>query len=243
MNQKTTRTMWTRIRDSIASDIEAGRLKPGDRLPTEPQLAERFAAGRHSVRRAIEALAKEGQLSVEQGRGTFVGAEPTLTYAIGRRTRLRRNLLPQGCEVISELLGADLIEAPEAVSRALALQPRAMVVQSRRRTLANELPIAFGTAYHSADRFPDFTQRRDVLGSTTETYKSYGIPDYIRAETEMHARPATPDEAKMLRQHPDMSVMVIRAVDAEMDGTPLSYAEVIWAAGRVKFTMSGRGDD
>lgn len=238
-----TNAMWTRIRETLAEDIRSGRLAPGDQLPTEPELAERFSAGRHSVRRAIVALAKEGKLSVQQGRGTFVGSEPRLTYSIGRRTRLHRNLLPQGCTVSSELLGAARIEAPDHVSRALAIQPRAGVIASQRRTLADSLPIAFGTAYHAADRFADFTQRRDVLGSTTEAYKSYGIADYFRAETELQARPASPEEAKMLRQHPDLSVIVIRAVDTETDGTPLAYSEVIWAAGRVKFTMTARSDD
>lgn len=237
------RQMWTAIRDSLAEDIAAGRLSPGDQLPTEPQLAERFLAGRHSVRRAIEALAKEGKLSVEQGRGTFVGSEPKLTYAIGRRTRLRRNLLPQGCEVTSDLLGAELIEAPEAVRAALNLTEGAKVVASRRRTLADGLPVSFGTAYHPADRFPDFVERRDVLGSTTEAYKSYGIEDYFRASTEMQARPATPEEARMLRQHPDLSVIVIHAVDADPSGQPISCSEVIWAAGRVKFVMTGDPDD
>ena len=237
------RQMWIAIRDSLADDIASGRLSPGDQLPTEPQLARRFSSGRHSVRRAIEALAKEGKLSVEQGRGTFVGSEPKLTYAIGRRTRLRRNLLPQGCEVTSELLGADLVVAPETVREALELAEDARVVASRRRTSADGLPVSFGTAYHPTDRFPDFVERRDLLGSTTEAYKSYGIDDYLRASTGMQARPATPQESRMLRQHPDLSVIVILAVDADLDGRPISCSEVIWAAGRVKFVISGGGDD
>jgi GntR family phosphonate transport system transcriptional regulator len=237
------RTTWTMIRDALARDITNGVLNPGDQLPTEPQLAERFDAGRHSVRRAVEALAKEGKLSIEQGRGTFVEATPRLVYTVGRRTRLRRNLVPQGCKVTGDLLGADLVEATETVREALGLPPGAMVVESRRITLADGLPIAFGSVFHAADRFPDFVQRRDVLGSTTEAYRSYGIEDYVRAETQMHARPARPDEAKMLKQHPDLPVIVVRAIDTELDGTPLSASRVIWAAGRVRFTMSGSEDD
>lgn len=229
---------WTAIRDALADDIDGGRLTPGDQLPTETELTARFGAGRHSVRRAIETLAKEGKLSVEQGRGTFVEAAQHLTYEIGRRTRLRRNLLPQGCQVSSELLAANLIQAPGAIAKALALPMGAQVVQSQRRTLANGLPIAFGWSYHSVERFPEFAARRDLMGSTTKTYQSYGIDDYVRASTQMQARPASPDEAKMLRQHPDLSVIVIQAIDAETDGTPLSYSEVIWAAGRVTFTMA-----
>jgi len=238
-----TKTTWDMIRDALAQDIDEGTLSPGDQLPTEPRLAERFDAGRHSVRRAIEALAKEGKLSVEQGRGTFVEATPRLTYTIGRRTRLRRNLIPQGCNVTGDLLSANLVVATEPIRRALHLQEGAKVLESQRITLADNLPVAFGWVYHSAERFPDFVQRRDTLGSTTETYKSYGIADYVRGQTQIHGRPARLDEARLLKQHPDLPVIVVRAVDTELDGTPLSTSRVIWAAGRVKFTMGGADDD
>ena len=231
------RETWTIIRDAITSDIRLGRLSAGDQLPTEPQLAERFGIGRHSVRRALEALAKEGKISIEQGRGTFVAATPRLIYQIGKRTRLRRNLIPQGVDVTSSLISAERIVAPKEVAQALLLAPRALVTRSERITFANDLPVAFGAAYHPAERFPDFAERRDVLGSTTEAYRSYGIADYLRHHTAIYSRAAKPDEAKTLKQHIDVPVLVVTAVDATPDGTPISTSRVIWSAARVTFTM------
>lgn len=235
-----TRPSWTMIRDALAADIDKGTLGPGDRLPTEPELATRFGAGRHSVRRAVHALAREGKVSVEQGRGTFIEASPLLTYAIGKRTRLRQNLVPQGLEVSGDLLGAGLVTAKGRVRRALGLEAGSQVVESRRVTFANQVPIAFGSSYHDARRFPDFVERRDLLGSTTETYASYGIEDYVRGETTMHVRLAKPTEAEVLRQHADLPVIVVRALDREPGGEPLSFSEVVWAGNRVQFTMTGQ---
>src|SRR5690606_41811079 len=79
---------WQIIRDRIAQDIAAGELAPGARLPTETELCRLFSAGRHSVRRAVSALAIEGKLRVEQGRGTFVEDAPLIDYHIGRRARI-----------------------------------------------------------------------------------------------------------------------------------------------------------
>lgn len=232
-----TQTTWITIKEQILRDIASGRLSAGDQLPTEPQLAARFEAGRHSVRRALEALAREGKVSIEQGRGTFVCDAPRLTYQIGKRTRLRRNLIPQGVTVKSTLLGAERTRAPREVAEALLLDPRAKVTKSDRVTLANDMPVAFGSSYHCATRFPDFAERRDVLGSTTETYRSFGIGDYFRKHTSIYSRSAKPDEAKTLKQHPDVPVLVVTAVDATPDGSPISFARVIWSAGRVTFTM------
>ncbi len=231
------RETWTIIRDQITEDMRRGRLSAGDQLPTETQLAERYKIGRHSVRRALEDLARDGKISIEQGRGTFVAETPRLTYQIGKRTRLRRNLIPQGVDVTSELMSAARIAAPENVARALLLKSGAPVIESQRITLANDLPVAFGRSYHCAERFPDFSERRDVLGSTTETYRSYGIEDYLRQQTAIYARPAKPDEARTLKQHPDVPVMIVTAVDATPDETPIATSHVIWSAARVTFTM------
>ena len=236
------RNTWTTIRDEIAEDISAGVLTTGSQLPTEQQLAERFQVGRHSVRRALEALARAGKISIEQGRGTFVEATPRLTYQIGKRTRLRRNLIPQGCVVESVLLSSQRICGPEPVCKALELNPRCRVIESQSITLADGLPVAFGAAYHCVERFPDFAERRGVLGSTTEAYRSYGIDDYVRLDTRFYSRSATVDEAKTLKQHADVPVIVVNAVDSLLDGTPISTSRVIWSASRVTFTMGGGHD-
>jgi len=231
------RENWTIIRDALSDDMRTGRLSAGDQLPTETKLADQFAIGRHSVRRALEALAREGKISIEQGRGTFVAEAPRLTYQVGKRTRLRRNLIPQGVNVTSQLVKAVRLVAPEDVVKALLLNAGAQVTESQRITLANDVPVAFGSSYHCAERFPDFAERRDVLGSTTETYRSFGIDDYVRQHTSLYARSAKDDEARTLKQHPDVPVLVVTAVDATPDGTPISTSRVIWSAARVNFRM------
>ena len=47
------REKWKLVRDALVADLAEGRLRPGDRLPTEPDLGKLCAAGRHSVRRAV----------------------------------------------------------------------------------------------------------------------------------------------------------------------------------------------
>lgn len=232
---------WRRVKVALEEEIAAGAYGPGDKLPTEPELAAKFSAGRHSVRRAIAELSKEGRLSVEQGRGTFVESGALLEYAIGTRTRLSANLASQGVDISGDLLTAEQVKSSEKVATALGLIAGAPVIVSKRITYADGLPIAFGSSYHDAMRFPDFASRRDVLGSTTETYKTYGISDYVRAETTLHSRLARPDEVKLLKQHPQTPVVVISAHDQTLDGVPLSFKKVIWSAVRVKFSMNKDG--
>ena len=238
----TTRT-WTSVREAIEQDIARGHLVPGDRIPTEPELMARYGVGRHSLRRAIAALAKAGRLRAEQGRGTFVTEPQMLHYEIGARTRLRQNLAGQTRDITRALLEADTMPASARVAAALRLAEGAPVHVSRRLTSADGVPIACGAIFHDAARFPAMRERRAIFGSMTETYRSYGIADYLRAETTLDSRPARPEEARILRQHPDLAVTIVRAVDALPDGTPIAFSEVVWAASRVRFSVVTSADD
>ncbi len=231
------RDKWRDIRAEIEQDIMDGVLEPGAKLPTEPELVAVYAAGRHSIRRAVAELAKEGFLSVEQGRGTFVQPHTLLEYSVGTRTRLHKNLGAQGVDVAGEALGAERLDATKRVAENLWLEIGAPVIATRRMTLADGVPVSFGTLYHDAARFPDFPERRRAMGSVSSVYKSYGIADYLRGSTQLHARPARAVEAQQLRQHPDMPVIVVRAIDTLKDGTPIAFSQVIWSAARVKFTI------
>ena len=56
----------------ILNNLESGIMKPGEKLPTQEKLAQRFGVGRSSIREATNALAIMGYLKIIQGKGTFI---------------------------------------------------------------------------------------------------------------------------------------------------------------------------
>jgi DNA-binding LacI/PurR family transcriptional regulator len=64
------------IRESIREDIEAGRYVPGERLPSDAELAARFDASRLTVMRAVRELETAGLVQRRAGSGTFVRGAP-----------------------------------------------------------------------------------------------------------------------------------------------------------------------
>jgi DNA-binding FadR family transcriptional regulator len=74
------RQRYEQVADRIAADIRAGRLAPGERLPSERELARRLEVGRASVREAIASLQVAGMIETRPGSGSFVAAAaPELT--------------------------------------------------------------------------------------------------------------------------------------------------------------------
>ena len=71
-SQSLTNQLVSRIRKMIF----IGDLEPGDRLPNEPDLAERMSVSRSTIRAALQILEREGFLIRRRGIGTFVVKEP-----------------------------------------------------------------------------------------------------------------------------------------------------------------------
>jgi GntR family transcriptional regulator, phosphonate transport system regulatory protein len=231
------RESWRRIRDGLAAEIDGGGLPPGAQLPTESALCAQFETGRHSVRRAVQALAIEGRLRVVQGRGTFVEAARVVRYAIGRRTRFRQNLLDQGLTPSGEPLSAETVPAPVSIAEALGIASGDPVHRLVRRGLADGVPVSLGLSWHPARQLPDFLEQRNAGLSVTDAYAAHGIDDYYRKRTEIFARRPDREEARLLAQHPDLPVMVVVKTDVTQDGRLIGHSEAIWAADRVRFTI------
>jgi GntR family transcriptional regulator len=67
-----TEPMYRQIADDLRRQIEAGSLAPGQQLPTELELREKYNASRNTVRDAIKWLIARGLVETRPGQGTFV---------------------------------------------------------------------------------------------------------------------------------------------------------------------------
>jgi GntR family transcriptional regulator, phosphonate transport system regulatory protein len=236
------RDSWETIRDCLAEDIKSGKMAVGTRLPTEPELCATFEVGRHSVRRAVAALAGAGKLRVEQGRGTFVEAAPLITYRIGHRTRFRENLLQHGLSSKRENVSATILPAPENVATALNIPKGTAVHQTLRRGFADATPLYLSLSFHSVSAFPDLAEKRANGMSITDIYRDHDIADYFRKSTTIFTRLPEPEEARLLHQHKHLPVLVVTKTDVTPEGKAIGYSESVWVGNRVQFSFEGFDD-
>src|ERR1700729_2012953 len=136
-------TVHAQIEDWLAGQIAAGALAPGDRLPTEKDLAAWFGVSRMTLRHALAELARRGLVTRTVGRhgGTFVAApklEQDLTILAGFSEQLRRHGVVAGARV----LAAASCPAGPAAAAALHISEGDPVQDVRRVRLADGKPIA-----------------------------------------------------------------------------------------------------
>jgi GntR family transcriptional regulator, phosphonate transport system regulatory protein len=235
-------SLWRRISDSLANDIERRVLQGGDRLPTDIELALRFGCNKHTARRAVAHLEQEGLVRVEWGRGTFV-VEGLLEYRLGAQTRFTQNLLDQRRTPRRKVLRTEEIEATEAIARALKIATGSPCRLLALLGEADEVPLSLGLNYFPLKRLPKLTQAIEQLPhqsqsvSITELLAAAGVKSYRRSHTKIGARLPSPEEAAQLRMPRQQPLLETQSVDVDRDGYPITYANTCFRADRLQFVV------
>lgn len=110
--------IYAQIMEQIKHLVAAGRLKPGDQLPTIRQLAVDLRVNPNTVVRAYHELDRQGVISTQQGRGTFIARRPDERRLVEmRKDRLRAIMGGALLEALS--LGYEAEEIREAFEKQL----------------------------------------------------------------------------------------------------------------------------
>ena len=102
------------IKDQIIGLIHAGKLRPGDQLPTMRALAIALAVNFNTVAHAYRELDSEGVIVTRRGEGTFVAAAPAEHERAGRREQ-KLQQLARGLLSEADRLGYSPAEVESAV--------------------------------------------------------------------------------------------------------------------------------
>src|ERR1700742_4364027 len=149
--------LWRQIFGKLQGDIASGGLKPGMRLPTEAELSAQFGVNRHTVRRALEELSRDGLVRVEQGRGSFV-AEDVLDYNVEARTRFSEWIRKHNKEPSGLIRQLREIAAERRVADGLGVRSGSRVVLLERLGFADDRPVSLARHYFPAARLKGIFQ-------------------------------------------------------------------------------------
>jgi GntR family phosphonate transport system transcriptional regulator len=233
--------LWRQIADGIRQGIATGLADETGRLPPEAELAQHFGVNRHTIRAAISALAHEGVLRSQHGRGTFVQRQKRLVYPIGERTRFSAGLSDQAQETRSEMLSSSIETAADPIAFALGLEPGDRTIRIETLGNADGVPVSRSTSWFSEERFPGIADVYSRVGSMTGALEACGVTDYRRASTGVEARHADESDTQELQLAPGAIVIVTRAVNTDVSGMPIQYSVTRFPADRVELVIRGDG--
>jgi GntR family transcriptional regulator, phosphonate transport system regulatory protein len=228
--------LWRQVADGIERGIANGSFAAGERLPGEMEIAETYRVNRHTVRRALAALAERGLVRAERGSGTYIEA-PKLAYPLRSRTRFSEIVGAGGQEPRGQLIDASQDVATRELARALGVKTGEPLIRIEALRSADRTPICISTTWLSAERFPDAGDVFTSVRSMTKLLAHYGIRDYRRASTKITAAIADATDAARLDLALGRPVLVVDATDVDNNGKPLVTKRSRFAAERVEFLV------
>jgi len=130
--------LYQQIKGLLKASLQGGEWKPGESIPSEIELAQRFRVSQGTVRKAVDELAAENLLVRRQGKGTFVAthAEEETQYRFLRLTPDETEGEGPVGGLQRHLVDCRRLRATVDVARALGLKPGDPVVWLRRLLLS-----------------------------------------------------------------------------------------------------------
>lgn len=202
--------LYQQIKTLITRGLQEGDWKPGEAIPSEMELAQRYRVSQGTVRKAIDELAAENLLVRRQGKGTFVAthSEEKIQF---RFLRLKAD---DGSDprMTRRIVDCRRTRAPADVARSLELRAGDAAVQIRRTLAVEDQPLVLDDIW-----LPGHL----VKGLTMERLSEWRGPFYGMLEAEFDVRMIRAEE-KLRAVAADESAAALLQVSV---GTPLLSVE------------------
>jgi DNA-binding GntR family transcriptional regulator len=159
------RSLRHSIAEGLRERIAARKLAPGDRLPSEPELARSLGVSRSSLRAGIALLEEDGLIRRLHGSGTYVTHRPLMRNDLSRNFAVSSMIAAMGLEpgTVDEHCAAE--PAPAEVAHELGVEPGAPVSTLRRVRTADGRRVVDAIDWCRTDLIgPD--EMRDLEGGS-----------------------------------------------------------------------------
>ena len=197
-------------------------LRPGDRLPAERDLAERWGVSRGAVRSAIRTLSEEQVLSQRLGAGTFV-ATPRVLRNLRDLRPFAQVVQDAGRSVRTEVLVCATEAAGMQLADRLELEPGERVWHLRRRRWIDDRPAAVEDSYLGVARFPGLADHVSGDRSLYEVMADHYGVDVDHGYQRLEACDTDREDAELLDLPVGEAAFRLTGVADDADGSPVEY--------------------
>ena len=224
--------LYVKLQQALAGAIRSGRLKSGDALPPERDLAEYASISRVTVRKAVDELVRQGILVRRHGSGTFV-AKPVekVEQSLSRLTSFTEDMARRGRTSRAEWFERGLFTPSPDEMMMLGLPAGGLVARLGRLRIADENPLAIERASISAEFLPD---PENVGQSLYAALEARGVRP-VRAIQRISAKIIKDQEADLLDVASGSAGMTIERISYLPSGKVIELTRSLYRADAYDF--------
>jgi GntR family transcriptional regulator len=223
--------LYHQLYEILRGNIVNGEWQPGDMIPPESELIERYRVSRTTVRQVLDMLVSEGLIEREQGRGTFV-THPTVEHGLVRIISFTEDMHQRGFEPGTQVLLSELVPAPPDIAEKLEIDSGEELTHLKRLRLANREPMSIEESYLVHRYCPQVLEVDYASNPLREALeRDYGIR-LVRAKQMIRAILAPPEQASTLGIRPRSALLLIERVSYSQENLPVEFLRIFYRADR-----------
>ncbi|MBT2657664.1 transcriptional regulator PhoB [Bacillus sp. ISL-18] len=236
LNPSTPQPLYMQIRQMLKNDIQQGKYKPDEQIPTEAELCDIYNVSRITIRKAIEELVKDGTLTRIPRRGTYVTSKKfhNELISVSGFSEFSHQL---GMTPNSRILKSEVIPATEEIAEYLKIEEGSPILELERLMYVNDRPLFYDIAHFSLIRFPDLEKK--IVGNES-TYKIL-LNDYqteiVSNDKIIDVIGATKDYAKWLECDIGANLFKILKISFNSADEPVHLSTFMCETNKVKLTV------
>jgi len=227
--------LYQQLEATLRAQIEGGKFRTHERLPSERELSKQFGVSRMTVRQALEALAQQGLIYGKVGKGTFI-SEPKIDQQLVALTGFSEDMQRRGQVASSRVLKAACITATKDIATALQIEPKTRVVNLIRVRLANSTPLALENCFLPLHLCPNILSHDFSRESLYDVLRQQYGWHLVRAQQTVEARLATDEERTLLKLKHPAPILAIERITMVEQGFPIEYVRSAYRGDRYKFS-------
>ncbi|HEX9075168.1 MAG TPA: GntR family transcriptional regulator [Anaerolineae bacterium] len=224
---------YAQLAKILRNQVATGVFRPGDQLPSESQLVDRYLVSPMTVRRAINLLADQGVISTAQGRGTFVRGVELGAATFGFKEL--QDLFSDKQQTQVKLLEARVQEAEERTARKLNLAPHARVIYIRRLLSIENQPAFYHREYLVYDPTRPVVESEMEVTSLQGLFSGVGETVLKRGDLSIQATVLDEEEAHLLGVTTPAAALCIEHLFYDLEDSPISWGWFICHSSRLRF--------
>lgn len=223
--------LYHQLYEILRDNIVRGEWQPGDVIPPEPELIERYQVSRTTVRQVLDMLVNEGLIYRQQGRGTFV-AHPTVEQTLVRIISFTDDMRQRGFEPGTEVLSSELIPAPRDIAQKLEIESGEELARLERLRLADGEPMSIEESYLVHRHCPGVLEGDYASNPLREALETnYGIR-LMRATQTIRAISAPGELSRVLSIRPGAALLYLERVSYSQQNVPVEFLRIYYRGDR-----------
>lgn len=222
---------YQRIRLALRNELENGSLVPGDRLPTERELVERFGVAHMTVRHAIDGLVRDGLVVRRRGSGTFVVRTRPMSRSANRLQGFSAEFGGEG--VSGRVVRQREVRPSDDVAEALAMARAGLVVELLRVRTFDDAPASLQQVFIPVRIAPSLAGDDITDRPLYEYLAAHGVT-LDRAEQRLFAVAAEPWQAELLEVDVSTPLLATERLTRDVTNQPIEFART-WSQPGLSF--------